>query len=321
MGWTRSVVTSAMIFVRPEIKFELFSQLIGARFLPSRIPPITSRRSIFRLKGEWSGGRNGHENQRDWGNTVLKLHEKVTLVTGGSSGIGRATALLFAGEGARVAIASRRVDEGLAVVEEIRRAGGEALFVKTDVSMAEDCARMVAETVRVFGRLDVAFNNAGVEAFGKAVADTDEASWDYVMDINLKGMFLSMKYEIPEMLKAGGGAIVNMSSTYGVVASAFGGCAYHASKAGILGLTKAAALEYAKQNIRVNAICPAFVATAMVEKFLDETRMTDQIKAFHPVGRLGTEKEIAEAVTFLACDASSFMTGTALSVDGGMAAA
>ncbi|AKM45095.1 MULTISPECIES: glucose 1-dehydrogenase [Burkholderia] len=252
---------------------------------------------------------------------MLKLHEKVALVTGGSSGIGRTTALLFAGEGARVAIASRRIDEGLAVVEEIRRAGGEALFVKTDVSSAADCAHMVAQTVREFGKLDIAFNNAGVEAFGKAVADTDEASWDYVMDINLKGMFLSMKYEIPEMLKAGGGAIVNMSSTYGIVASAFGGCSYHASKAGILGLTKAAALEYAKQNIRVNAICPAFVATAMVEKFLDETHMTDQIKAFHPVGRLGTEQEIAEAVTFLASDASSFMTGAALSVDGGMAAA
>ncbi|RQS35476.1 SDR family NAD(P)-dependent oxidoreductase [Burkholderia sp. Bp8992] len=252
---------------------------------------------------------------------MKKLLEKVALVTGGSSGIGRTTALLFAGEGARVAIASRRIDEGLAVVEEIRKAGGEALFVRTDVSRAEDCARMVEETMREFGRLDVAFNNAGVEAFGKTVADTDVESWDHVVDINLKGMFLSMKYEIPAMLKTGGGSIVNMSSTYGLVASAFGGCGYHASKAGIIGLTKAAALEYAKQNIRVNAICPAFVATAMVEKFLDETRMTDQIKRFHPIGRLGTETEIAEAVTFLACDASSFMTGTALSVDGGMAAA
>ncbi|VWB48357.1 short-chain dehydrogenase [Burkholderia arboris] len=252
---------------------------------------------------------------------MLKLREKVALVTGGSSGIGRATALLFAREGARVAIASRRIEEGLAVVEEIRKAGGESMFVKTDVSRAEDCANAVARTVGEFGKLDVAFNNAGVEAFGKTVADTDEASWDFVMNINLKGMFLSMKYEIPEMLKAGGGSIVNMSSTYGLVASAFGGSSYHASKAGILGLTKAAALEYAKQHIRVNAICPAFVATAMVENFLEETGMTDQIRSFHPIGRLGTEKEIAEAVVFLASDASSFMTGTALSVDGGMAAA
>ncbi|CAM2171555.1 Cyclohexanol dehydrogenase [Burkholderia latens] len=251
---------------------------------------------------------------------MLKLQDKVALVTGGSSGIGRVAALLFAAEGARVAIASRRTEEGLAVVEEIRRAGGEAMFVKTDVSKAEDCANAVARTAREFGRLDVAFNNAGVESFGKAVADTDEQTWDFVVDINLKGVFLSMKYEIPEMLKSGGGAIVNMSSTYGLVASAFGGCAYHASKAGILGLTKAAALEYAKQNIRVNAICPAFVATAMVEKFLEETGMTDQIRGFHPIGRLGTEKEIAEAVVFLASDASSFVTGTALSVDGGMAA-
>nr|WP_249192131.1 glucose 1-dehydrogenase [Burkholderia ambifaria] len=259
--------------------------------------------------------------QRNRESAVLKLQDKVALVTGGNSGIGRSTALLFAREGARVAIASRRIDEGLAVVEEIRSAGGDAMFVKTDVSRAEDCANAVAQTVKQFGRLDIAFNNAGVEAFGNAVADTDEATWDFVVDINLKGVFLAMKYEIPELLKTGGGSIINMSSTYGLVASAFGGCAYHASKAGILGLTKAAALEYAKQKIRVNAICPAFVATAMVEKFLDETHMTDQIKSFHPIGRLGTEEEIAQAVVFLASDASSFMTGTALSVDGGMTAA
>lgn len=251
---------------------------------------------------------------------MSKLLDKAALVTGGSSGIGRTTALLFAMEGAKVAIASRRQEEGQSVVDEIRRAGGEAIFVKTDVSQAEDCANAVAKTVAAFGKLDVAFNNAGVEAFGKPVADTDESTWDHVMGINLKGVFLSMKYEIPEMLKVGGGSIVNMSSTYGIVASAFGGSSYHASKAGIIGLTKAAALEYAKQQIRVNAICPAFVATAMVEKFLDETGMTDQIKAFHPVGRLGTESEIAEATVFLASNASSFMTGTALSVDGGMAA-
>jgi NAD(P)-dependent dehydrogenase (short-subunit alcohol dehydrogenase family) len=252
---------------------------------------------------------------------LLKLREKVALVTGGSSGIGRTTALLIAKEGAQVAVASRREEEGQSVVDEIRESGGEAIFVKTDVSRADDCANAVAQTVAAFGKLDIAFNNAGVEVFGKPVAETDESTWDYVVDTNLKGMFLSMKYEIPEMLKAGGGSIVNMSSTYGLVASAFGGCGYHASKAGIIGLTKAAALEYAKQKIRVNAICPAFVATAMVEKFLEETGMTDQIKGFHPVGRLGTEGEMAQAVVFLASNASSFITGTALSVDGGMAAA
>jgi NAD(P)-dependent dehydrogenase (short-subunit alcohol dehydrogenase family) len=254
-------------------------------------------------------------------NALAKLGEKVALVTGGSSGIGRTTALLFAKEGAKVAIASRRQQEGQNVVDEIRRAGGEAIFVRTDVSIADDCANAVDKTVAAFGKLDVAFNNAGVEVFGKPLADTDESTWDFVTGINLKGMFLSMKYEIPEMLKAGGGAIVNMSSTYGIVASAFGGSSYHASKAGIIGLTKAAALEYAKQHIRVNAICPAFVATAMVETFLEETGMTDQIKAFHPVGRLGTELEMAQSVVFLASDAASFITGTALSVDGGMAAA
>ncbi|AJY08874.1 glucose 1-dehydrogenase [Burkholderia vietnamiensis] len=252
---------------------------------------------------------------------MLKLQDKIALVTGGSSGIGRAAALLFAREGARVAVASRRIEEGLAVVEEIHGAGGHAMFVKTDVSIADDCRNAVAQTVNTFGRLDIAFNNAGVEAFGNPVADTDESTWDFVVDINLKGVFLSMKYEIPELLKAGGGSIVNMASAYGLVASAFGGCSYHASKAGILGLTRAAALEYAQQNIRVNSICPAFVATAMVEKFLAETNMTDQIKRFHPVGRLGTEEEIAQAVVFLASDASSFMTGTTLTVDGGMTAA
>lgn len=251
---------------------------------------------------------------------MAKLRENVALVTGGSSGIGRTTALHFAREGAKVAIASRRQEQGQSVVDEIRNAGGDAIFIKTDVSKADDCANAVSQTVAAFGKLDIAFNNAGVEAFGKPVAETDESTWDSVLNINLKGIFLSMKYEIPEMLKAGGGSIVNMSSTYGIVASAFGGCSYHASKAGIIGLTKAAALEYAKHGIRVNAICPAFVATAMVEKFLEETGMTDQIKAFHPVGRLGTESEIAQSVVFLASDASSFMTGTALSVDGGMAA-
>jgi NAD(P)-dependent dehydrogenase (short-subunit alcohol dehydrogenase family) len=251
---------------------------------------------------------------------LLRLREKVALVTGGSAGIGETTALLFAAEGAKVAVAARRQDAGHRVVEQIRKAGGEAIFIRTDVSKADDCANAVARTVDAFGKLDVAFNNAGVEVFGKPVAETDESTWNFVNDVNLKGMFLSMKHEIPEMLKAGGGAIVNMSSTYGIVASAFGGCAYHASKAGIIGLTKAAALEYAKQHIRVNAICPAFVATAMVENFLEETRQTDQIKALHPVGRLGTLDEIAQAVLFLASDASSFITATALSVDGGMAA-
>ena len=252
---------------------------------------------------------------------MRKLQEKTALVTGGSSGIGRTTALLFAKEGAQVAIASRRQQEGMDVVEEIRQAGGEAIFVKTDVSIADDCANAVAQTVRAFGKLDVAFNNAGVEVFGKPVAEMDEATWDFVVDINLKGIFLSMKHELPEMLKAGRGSIVNMSSTYGLVASSFGGCGYHASKAGIIGLTKAAALEYASQGIRVNSVCPAFVATAMVEKFLQETDMTEQIKRFHPIGRLGTESEIAQAVLFLASSDASFMTGAALSVDGGMAAA
>ena len=251
---------------------------------------------------------------------MSRLKEKVALVTGGNSGIGKATALLFAKEGAKVAIAARREDEGQYVLREIREAGGEAIFVKTDVTKPDDCAAAVSQTVAAFGKLDIAFNNAGVQVSGKPVADTEEHEWDFVVGVNLKGTFLSMKYEIPEILKAGGGSIINMSSTFGLIGSTFGACAYHASKHGIIGITKAAALEYAKQKIRVNAVCPAFVATDFIEEFLADPDRAEQLKALHPVGRLGTLEETAEAVLFLASDASPFITGTTLSIDGGYAA-
>jgi NAD(P)-dependent dehydrogenase (short-subunit alcohol dehydrogenase family) len=249
-----------------------------------------------------------------------RMRDKVALVTGGNSGIGRATALLFAREGAKVVVAARREEEGKQVVKEIREAGGEAIFVKTDVTQAESCANAVAKTVDTFGKLDAAFNNAGMETFGKSVAETDEATWDLIVNVNLKGIFLSMKYEIPAMLKAGGGSIVNMASAYGLVGSAFGLSPYHASKHGVIGLTKAAALEFAKQNIRVNAICPAGVATEMIERFLSDTGLTERFTALHPIGRLGTPSEAAEATLFLASSQSSYVTGAALSVDGGYTA-
>jgi NAD(P)-dependent dehydrogenase (short-subunit alcohol dehydrogenase family) len=252
---------------------------------------------------------------------MQRLLNKVALVTGASSGIGRASALLFAKEGAKVAIAARRQEEGEKVVREIRELGGEAIFVKTDVARAEDCEAAVSRTVAAFGKLDVAFNNAGITSFGKPTAETDEQAWDAVIDINLKGVFLSMKYEIPEILKAGGGSIINMSSAYGLKGSTFGACAYHASKHGVIGLTKAAALDYAKEKLRVNAVCPAFVATDLIHELLDDPEQVARLDALHPLGRMGTLEEMAEAVVFLAGDASTFITGTTLSIDGGMGAA
>jgi NAD(P)-dependent dehydrogenase (short-subunit alcohol dehydrogenase family) len=248
---------------------------------------------------------------------VSVLLDKVALITGGNSGIGLETALLFAKEGARVGLAARRAGEGREAVERIRAAGGEAVFIETDVTRREDCCRAVAVTAEAFGRLDIAFNNAGAFSFGKSVADLDEDEWDRVVDVNLKGTFLSMKAEIPEILKAGGGAIINMSSVAGLVGSALGLSAYHASKHGVVGLTKAAALELAPRKVRVNAICPGVVPTDMTEKWFEGSGLKDTLQANHPVGRFGTLEETAEAVLYLASDRSAFTTGIALPVDGG----
>jgi NAD(P)-dependent dehydrogenase (short-subunit alcohol dehydrogenase family) len=248
---------------------------------------------------------------------MSQLHGKVALVTGGNAGIGKETAQLFAREGARVVIAARRQEEGEQVVAEIRSAGGEAIFVKTDVTEAGDCERAVERAVQTFGRLDVAFNNAGVLAFGKAVAEVDEAEWDHVLDVNLKGVFLSMKYEIPAMLKAGGGSIINMSSVGGLVGSALGIAAYHASKHGVLGLTKAAALEYAPLKIRVNAVCPGASTSEMTDTWFAGSSLREAFIERHPLGRLGEPGDSARATLFLASDASSFITGAALPIDGG----
>nr|WP_282960911.1 glucose 1-dehydrogenase [Burkholderia ambifaria] len=278
---------------------------------------------VVRFTGIVGGNSDGPETENRTHSEesfVERLFDKVALVTGATSGIGKATAMLFAREGAKVAIAARREEEGRQVVREILDHGGEAIFVRTDVAQAEDCAAAVARTVASFGKLDIAFNNAGITSFGRPVADTDEQAWSTVIDVNLTGTFLSMKYEIPEILKAGGGSIINMSSAYGLAGSAFGACSYHASKHGVIGLTRAAALEYAKEKLRVNAICPAFVATDMIGAFLEQPEQAAQLAALHPVGRMGTLAETAEAVVFLASDASTFITGTTLSIDGGMGA-
>ena len=250
---------------------------------------------------------------------MTKLFEsKVALVTGGNAGIGRATAIAFANEGASVVVAARRVAEGEETVSLIRDAGGEAQFAKTDVTDKGDIEAMVATCVSEYGGLDYAVNNAGVEGtpFVPA-ADYDEEAWDTVMDINLKGVWLSMKSEIPEMLKRGGGSIINMSSVAGLKGGRLG-VAYYASKHGVIGLTKAAASEYAAQGIRINAVCPAVIKTAMVERaFLHDQNLAERLTAMHPIGRFGQPEEGASAVIWLCSEGASFVTGHAQTVDGG----
>ncbi|RLA46176.1 MAG: short chain dehydrogenase [Gammaproteobacteria bacterium] len=250
-----------------------------------------------------------------------RLDGKVALVTGGGSGIGKASALAFAREGARVVVADVDVDSGQATVHAIENAGCHAIFVKVDVSQRSDVEAMISKTIEVYGRLDCAFNNAGIEgAVGTPIADYAEDNWDRVIDINLKGVWLCMKYELAHMLEQGGGAIVNMASVAGLVGGTFG-AAYHASKHGVVGLTKAAAIEYGNAAIRVNAVCPGVIRTDMAKRFMrDDQKIESVITSRHPLGRLGTPDEVAETVVWLSSDAASFITGQALAVDGGFVA-
>jgi len=242
---------------------------------------------------------------------------KVVLVTGGTSGIGKATAIEFARAGAKVVVSGRREKEGTEVVNEIKEVGGEAAFVRADVAKDADIQAMVQFTVDKFGKVDVAFNNAGVEWTG-SLDQATEAEYRRVFDINVWGVLNSMRHEIPAMLKNGGGAIVNTSSVAGHVGLAQVSV-YIASKHAVEGLTKAVALEFAKQNIRVNAVAPGIVATEMFDRFAgDELR--DQIISSVPVARVGAADEIAAAVLYLTSDAAKFTTGTSLVVDGGFVA-
>lgn len=245
------------------------------------------------------------------------LQGKVALVTGASSGIGRATALAFVREGAKVMVSDVVVDGGNETIQLIKKAGGEATFIKADVAQAVEVETLVQQTIATYGRLDCAHNNAGISGPLTTVADTAESKWDRVIAINLKGVWLCMKYELQHMLKQGSGAIVNTASGAGLVGIA-GASAYVASKHGVLGLTKTAALEYAKSRIRVNAVCPGVIDTPMVQRLTDRhPSAAETMVAGHPMGRVGKPEEIAEAVIWLCSEAASFVTGLAMSVDGG----
>ena len=250
-----------------------------------------------------------------------ELKGKVGLITGGGSGIGRATALAFARAGAKVAIADMDAAGGQETAKQLAAAGSKALFVEADVSRPADAARMVADTVKRFGRLDCAFNNAGIGGgMLAATADYEEEAWDRVIAVNLKGVFLCMKSELKAMLAQGGGAIVNNASVAGLIGSRVG-CAYTASKHGVIGLTRAAAIEYAPAGIRVNAVCPSWIETPLTERAVGNIpEMKAQIIARQPTGRLGTVDEVAAAVVWLCSDAASFITAHPLPVDGGFVA-
>jgi NAD(P)-dependent dehydrogenase (short-subunit alcohol dehydrogenase family) len=246
---------------------------------------------------------------------------KVALITGGSSGIGRSVGLLFAREGARVVVTARRTDEGEETVQMIREAGGEACFVQTDVSQAAAVQALVNTCVTRYGRLDYAVNNAGIEGSIVPMIDYTEDDWDAIIDINLKGVWLCMKAEVVQMQQNGGGAIVNVSSVGGLIGFPRMG-PYVATKHGIIGLTKTAALEYATHNIRVNVLCPGLIDTPMADRVVKGLQ-AGGIDAEHlvmsltPLRRRGTPAEIAEAAVWLCSDAASYVTGHAMVVDGG----
>jgi NAD(P)-dependent dehydrogenase (short-subunit alcohol dehydrogenase family) len=245
------------------------------------------------------------------------LGGRVALITGAGRGIGAATARLFAREGAVVVLASRSADELDRLATDIEAVGGRALAVTTDVADAGSMEALVSQTIATYGRLDLAVNNAGVGLGNMPLTEVSEALFDQTIAINLKGVFLALKYEIPAMLASGGGAIVNMSSTVGLVGSGAGIAPYIASKHGVIGLTRAAALEFAGQHIRVNALAPGTTATSVNEQWLGIPQVRERITATIPMGRLGEPRDVAEAALWLCSDASSYLTGVIVPVDGG----
>lgn len=242
---------------------------------------------------------------------------KVAVVTGGTSGIGKAAALALAQAGANVVVAGRRQAEGEETIRLLQASGGDGFFVATDVSKEADVQALIEKTMARYGRLDIAFNNAGVDQETTPLPEQTEATYDRIMDINVKGVWLSLKHEIPAMLKNGGGAIVNTTSGLGLV-GAVGVPIYVASKHAVEGLTKSVALEYAKQGIRVNAVSPGLIQTEMLDRTVQtNTELMEYFKTTLPMGRIGTPQEVVNAVLWLCSDASSFVTGHSLTVDGG----
>jgi NAD(P)-dependent dehydrogenase (short-subunit alcohol dehydrogenase family) len=252
----------------------------------------------------------------------MRLEGKVALITGASQGIGRETALLFASEGASVVVADVKDEAGQAVVKEIEAAGGKAVFAHADVSKAADCENMVAVAEKTYGKLNVLFNNAGImHGDDDNAVTTEESVWDLTMAINLKGVFLGCKYGIPALKRAGGGSIVNTASFVAILGAATPQLAYTASKGGVLSMTRELATIHARENIRVNALCPGPLRTELLMSFLN-TEAKKQRRLVHvPMGRFGEAKEIAYAALYLASDESSYVTGTEFMVDGGITAA
>jgi NAD(P)-dependent dehydrogenase (short-subunit alcohol dehydrogenase family) len=243
--------------------------------------------------------------------------QKVAIVTGGSSGIGRATAIALGKEGVKIAIAARRAKEGEETVRLVKEAGSDGIFVNTDVSNEDDVKSLVEKIIKTYGRLDYAFNNAGIEEMMTPLIDQTSDIFDQIMNVNVKSVWLCMKYEIPEMIRNGGGAIVNMSSVAGVMGFPQMPI-YIASKHAVLGLTKSAALEYAKSGIRINAVAPGGVETDMAKRVGGDHQFLETLTSMHPIGRIANPEEIANTVVWLLSDKASFVLGHTLLVDGGM---
>jgi NAD(P)-dependent dehydrogenase (short-subunit alcohol dehydrogenase family) len=247
---------------------------------------------------------------------IMKLLEgKIALITGAGSGIGKAISLLYASEDAKVIVSDISERGGQETVSEIKAKGGEALFIKADTSKSEDCKQLAAQAVEHFGGLHLAVNNAGIGGPLQPVGEYPIEGWDQVIAINLSGVFYGMRYQIPAMLSSGGGSIVNIASILGKVGTK-GSCAYVSAKHGVIGLTEAAALEYANQKIRVNSIGPGYITTPLLTNTLSEEAM-NALVGLHPMGRLGTSEEVAELALWLCSDKASFVTGAYYNVDGG----